>query len=66
MTTRAKPQELCVIGGVPLSREEKERLEREDFLTWVRILNGRGWVAPSWPKRFGGQERDPARQLIFE
>lgn len=43
-----------------------KRLEREDFLTWVRILNTRGWVAPSWPKKFGGQEWDPARQLIFE
>jgi alkylation response protein AidB-like acyl-CoA dehydrogenase len=42
------------------------RLEREDFLNWVRILNTRGWVAPSWPKRFGGQEWDPARELIFE
>jgi alkylation response protein AidB-like acyl-CoA dehydrogenase len=43
-----------------------KRLEREDFLTWVRTLNTRGWVAPSWPKRFGGQEFDPARQLILE
>jgi alkylation response protein AidB-like acyl-CoA dehydrogenase len=43
-----------------------KRLEREDFLNWVRILNTRGWVAPNWPKRFGGQEWDPARELIFE
>jgi alkylation response protein AidB-like acyl-CoA dehydrogenase len=43
-----------------------QRLERDDFLNWVRILNTRGWVAPSWPKRFGGQEWDPARELIFE
>ena len=43
-----------------------KRLDREDFLTWVRILNTRGWVAPSWPKRFGGQEWDPARELILE
>jgi alkylation response protein AidB-like acyl-CoA dehydrogenase len=43
-----------------------KRLEREDFLTWVRILNTRGWVAPGWPRRFGGQEWDAARQLIFE
>ncbi|HWW51438.1 MAG TPA: acyl-CoA dehydrogenase family protein [Verrucomicrobiae bacterium] len=43
-----------------------KRLEREDFLTWVRILNRRGWVAPGWPKRFGGQEWDPVRELIFE
>jgi alkylation response protein AidB-like acyl-CoA dehydrogenase len=32
----------------------------------VRILNRRGWGAPSWPRRFGGQEWDPVRELIFE
>ena len=43
-----------------------KRLGREDFLAWVRILNTRGWVAPGWPRRFGGQEWDPVRELIFE
>jgi alkylation response protein AidB-like acyl-CoA dehydrogenase len=43
-----------------------KRLDREDFLAWVRILNTRGWVAPAWPKKFGGQEWDPARELILE
>jgi alkylation response protein AidB-like acyl-CoA dehydrogenase len=43
-----------------------KRLEREDFLAWVRLLNTRGWVAPAWPKKFGGQEWDPARELILE
>lgn len=43
-----------------------KRLERQDFVTWVQVLNRRGWVAPSWPKKFGGQEWDPARQLVFE
>jgi len=42
------------------------RLEREDFLSWLRILNKRGWVAPSWPRKFGGQEWDPVRELILE
>jgi alkylation response protein AidB-like acyl-CoA dehydrogenase len=43
-----------------------KRLEREDFLSWLRILNKRGWVAPSWPRKFGGQEWDPVRELILE
>ena len=21
---------------------------------WLRILNARGWAAPSWPKQYGG------------
>src|SRR5579863_3341768 len=59
-----------VAAELPASIRDKvlghKRLEREDFLSWVRILNTRGWVAPSWPRRFGGQEWDPARELIFE
>lgn len=59
-----------VAAKLPAAIQDKvlghRRLEREDFLTWVRILNTRGWVAPSWPKKFGGQEWDPARELILE
>src|SRR5579864_2195569 len=59
-----------VAAELPASIRDKvlshKHLEREDFLSWVRILNTRGWVAPSWPRRFGGQEWDPARELIFE
>ncbi|HUO20643.1 MAG TPA: acyl-CoA dehydrogenase family protein [Steroidobacteraceae bacterium] len=59
-----------VAAQLPAALRDKvlghKRLEREDFLTWVRILNTRGWVAPAWPRRFGGQELDPARQLILE
>jgi alkylation response protein AidB-like acyl-CoA dehydrogenase len=59
-----------VAAELPRSIRDKvlghKRLDREDFLTWVRILNRRGWVAPSWPRRFGGQEWDAARVLIFE
>src|SRR5579872_95732 len=59
-----------VAAELPASIRDKvlghKRLEREDFLTWVRILNTRGWVAPGWPRRFGGQEWDPVRELILE
>ena len=59
-----------VVAELPHSIRDKvlghRRLDREDFLTWVRILNRRGWVAPSWPRRFGGQEWDPVHELIFE
>jgi alkylation response protein AidB-like acyl-CoA dehydrogenase len=59
-----------VAAELPHSIRDKvlghKRLDREDFLSWVRILNGRGWVAPHWPKRFGGQDWDPVRELIFD
>lgn len=43
-----------------------KRLEREDYLTWHRILHKKGWVAPTWPKQFGGPGWDAAQQYIFE
>lgn len=32
---------------------------------WHKILYGRGWIAPTWPKRFGGAEFTMAQQYIF-
>ena len=31
-----------------------QRLEREDYLRWQRILHAHGWGASSWPREFGG------------
>lgn len=43
-----------------------ERLSKADFLTWHRILYERGWIAPSWPRAFGGCEWSAMRQHVFE
>ena len=43
-----------------------KRLAREDFLTWHRILHKKGWIAPTWPKQFGGPGWTSAQQYIFE
>lgn len=32
---------------------------------WHRILYERGWIAPSWPKSFGGAGFTPTQQYIF-
>jgi alkylation response protein AidB-like acyl-CoA dehydrogenase len=45
---------------------EGQPLGREDYLSWVRILNERGWSAPSWPTRFGGPGWSTLQQLIFD
>jgi alkylation response protein AidB-like acyl-CoA dehydrogenase len=37
----------------------------EDSATWHRILHEKGWVAPHWPKEFGGTGWDAARRFIF-
>jgi len=34
--------------------------------TWHRILYKKGWVAPSWPKEYGGPGWTIAQRYIFE
>lgn len=42
-----------------------ESLEKDDYVRWHRILFERGWVAPNWPKRYGGPGWDAVRRYIF-
>ena len=35
---------------------EGSRLGKEDLVTWQRILNGKGWAVPHWPRQWGGTE----------
>src|SRR5580765_3401209 len=39
---------------------------REDLLKWHRILAKKGWVAPAWPKEFGGTGWNVVQRYIFE
>ena len=41
-------------------------LGREDLLRWHKILAKQGWVAPSWPKEFGGTSWNVVQRYIFE
>jgi alkylation response protein AidB-like acyl-CoA dehydrogenase len=43
-----------------------EELSREDLLRWHRILAKKGWVAPWWPKEWGGTGWDVVQRYIFE
>lgn len=43
-----------------------QRLEREDWLRWQRIVHQKGWAAPSWPKEFGGTGWSAIEQHIFD
>ncbi len=49
-------------------REKQEsgvELGKEDFLSWHRILARKGWVAPAWPKEYGGPGWTPIQRFIF-
>ncbi len=41
-------------------------LRKGDYVTWQKILHRRGWIAPQWPKQYGGAGWTPIEQYIFE
>ena len=43
-----------------------DELTRDDLLRWHRILAKKGWIAPWWPKEWGGTGWDVVRRYIFE
>lgn len=42
------------------------KVGRADMLQWQRILHGRGWGAPGWPRKFGGTGWSVKTRLLFE
>jgi alkylation response protein AidB-like acyl-CoA dehydrogenase len=57
-------------GNLPADLREKvasyEHLSREDLLRWHGILAKKGWVAPAWPKEWGGTGWNVVQRYIFE
>ncbi|WIY26184.1 acyl-CoA dehydrogenase family protein [Parasedimentitalea psychrophila] len=45
---------------------EGRGLGKEDYERWHAILNQRGWLAPNWPREFGGCEWSAVQRHIFE
>jgi alkylation response protein AidB-like acyl-CoA dehydrogenase len=43
-----------------------EELNKDDMERWHAILNEQGWLAPNWPKKFGGAEWNAVQRHIFE
>ena len=41
-------------------------LGKEGHDRWHAILNARGWLAPNWPREFGGCEWNAVQRHIFE
>ena len=55
------PEELRTAG----ERMTSVFCEPRYSLPWQRILHGRGWVAPSWPKEYGGPGWSDIQRAIF-
>jgi len=46
--------------------ESYAHLSKDDLLRWHRILAKKGWVAPAWPKEWGGTGWNVVQRYIFE
>jgi alkylation response protein AidB-like acyl-CoA dehydrogenase len=46
--------------------ETHAEMTREDLLRWHRILADKGWIAPWWPKEWGGTGWSVVQRYIFE
>ena len=59
-----------VRASVPADLRDKvmahQRLCKDDYVLWHRILHAHGWGAPAWPKEWGGAAWSPLQQMIFE
>ncbi len=53
-------------AGLRAKMANYEHLSREELLSWHRILAKKGWVAPSWPKEWGGTGWNVVQRYIFE
>jgi len=45
--------------------DQGDEMAKEDFLTWHKILAKKGWVAPSWPKEWGGCDWTSTQKYLF-
>ncbi len=41
-------------------------MKREDVIGWHKILYEKGWVAPNWPKEYGGPGWSLTQKYIFD
>jgi len=46
-------------------RDPDKRLHWSDAKDWYLALSEHGWLAPAWPKQYGGMGLTPAKQLIY-
>ena len=41
-------------------------LTKDELLRWHRILAAKGWIAPAWPREWGGTDWSVVQRYIFE
>jgi hypothetical protein len=48
-----------------LGAPEEATRSRDDYMAWHKLLYAKGWVAPHWPKEYGGAGWSVAQRYIF-
>ena len=43
-----------------------QRVGRDDYVRWQRILHEQGWGAPGWPREYGGTGWNAQQRMVFE
>ncbi|MEX2225352.1 MAG: acyl-CoA dehydrogenase family protein [Dehalococcoidia bacterium] len=51
--------------GEGLFRDRKKEKAEDPIKRWRSALTSRGWVAPAWPKEYGGAGLDIKRQFVL-
>src|SRR3954470_10977518 len=46
--------------------ENYAHLSKDDLMRWHRTLAKKGWVAPAWPKEWGGTGWNVVQRYLFE
>jgi len=56
--------------NLPAELREKivayDHFTRDELLAWHHILARKGWIAPAWPREWGGNNWGPVQRYIFE
>ena len=53
----------------PVTREKTfsgKHYDKDDHVVWQQALGRQGWLAYTWPKKFGGPGWDVTRRFLFE
>jgi len=50
---------------IDIGAPEAATRTKEDYLAWHKLLYGQGWVAPIWPKQYGGPGWSVTQRYIF-
>jgi alkylation response protein AidB-like acyl-CoA dehydrogenase len=53
-------------GNLPHELKDRSHLSKEELMRWHRILARQGWVAPAWPREWGGTGWNVVQRYIFE